>query len=87
MIRNFNISLTELLFLDINFVYDMIYYFRREEKSRDFLKMSLAGIDIFKMEDYKQFVKKNIKEKPVDMSDMEDIKDISLKLLKGGKNG
>jgi len=87
MIRNFNISLTELLLLDINFVYDMIYYFRREEKSRDFLKMSLAGIDIFKMEDYKQFVKKNIKEKPVDMSDMEDIKDISLKLLKGGKNG
>jgi hypothetical protein len=89
MIKNFNISLFELKFLDLNFIYDLMHAYRREEKSREFIQMALAGVDLSKSSAYQNFIREN-NQKPAEIEDpeaMEDVKKLSLQLLKGGRNG
>ena len=89
MMKNFNFSLKELYNQDINFIYDMMYMYRRESKSKEFLQMALAGVDLKKSEDYQRFIHEDlhVNDRYIDMEDMEDIKNLSLTLLKGGASG
>lgn len=85
MIKNFNISYIVLRFLDINYIYDMINRFRREEKSREFLKMSLAGVDLSKSSEYKKFISSTLPKEKINPEEMNTSKNVALEILKGGK--
>ena len=81
MIRHFNISLKELDFLELDFIYDMMKFFNKEEKSREFLQMALAGVDLKKSSEYRRFISEEIEDIEVDMTDMEGIKEMSMNIL------
>ena len=87
MIKHFGLSLYELRRWDLNNVFSLIEKYKEEEKNNHFLQLALAGVDLSKNNEYIEYMKTINKEKEIDMSEMEEAKNLSLKILKGDKDG